>query len=59
MSAEPDDVIDEFPMTNRELDEALQPFSTRTRRREIIRILDKAGLIVFRDDPLEVADYAC
>lgn len=44
-----DEFIDEDPMTNRELDEALAPHTTRSQRRAIIRILDQADLIVFRD----------
>lgn len=45
-----DEYIDEEPMTNKEIDHALRDLLSRTDRRRFIWCLQKAGLIVFRDN---------
>lgn len=40
--------IDEEPMTNREIDEALRPLLSRVDRRRFVWCLSRANLVVFR-----------
>jgi hypothetical protein len=42
-----DDVIEEFPMTPHEFDQALAPWLTRKDRRRFWRAVNDADLIVF------------
>ena len=45
----PDDGYED-PLTNKQIDEALQPFTTRRERRRIVRVLEQAKLAVFPDN---------
>lgn len=45
-----DEFIDEEPLTPQEIEKILWPIVSRNDRREFLRILRKARLIVFRAD---------
>lgn len=43
--------VEDDPLTNREVDDALRDFFPRSQRRKIIQALNAAKLVVFHDDP--------